>query len=186
MRGDSIRQHLGERNPWWKAQVLGEEATAWTDRHPVLQGLASYDIGYRAGVLDDVATDPLGDRLIVLSGPRRIGKSVAMLQLAEALCERGDVDPRQIIHVPCDMLTLQDVRRVLTLARSMTESVDLDGARPRVWLFDEITFGAWLDVGLQGRAGQHGVRARHGHRHGVPMGSGRGCRGQPHGWPGRF
>ncbi|WP_402377697.1 AAA family ATPase [Isoptericola rhizosphaerae] len=139
MRDDSIRQHLGERNPWWKAQVLGEEATAWTERHPVLQGLARYDIGYRTEVLDDVATDPLGDRVIVLSGPRRIGKSVAMLQLAAALCERGDVDPRQIIHVPCDTLTLQDVRRVLTLARSMTESVDLDGARPRVWLFDEIT-----------------------------------------------
>lgn len=105
----------------------------------MLQGLATYDIGYRAEALDDVATDPLGDRLIVLSGPRRIGKSVVMLQLAATLCERSDIDPRQIIHVPCDTLALQDVRRVLTLARSMTESVDLDGARPRVWLFDEIT-----------------------------------------------
>ncbi|WP_175477125.1 AAA family ATPase [Ruania alba] len=139
MRDDEIRQKLVSSNPWWAAASLGKDATAWSTRHPALKGLASYDVGYRAPVLDDVATGPVTDRLVVLTGPRRIGKSVAVLQTVASLCARDDIDPRQVIHVPCDGMNLRDLRRVLVVARAQTAAIDRDELRLRVWLFDEIT-----------------------------------------------
>jgi len=90
-------------------------------------------------VLDEVKTEAIDGRLIVLAGPRRVGKSVALLELALALCQRPDVDPRQVVHVPCDQLTTRDLRRLLTLAQDLTRAIDLHGRRPRIWLFDEVT-----------------------------------------------
>jgi hypothetical protein len=90
-------------------------------------------------VLDDIAAGPLTDQLAVLTGPRRIGKSVALLDTAAALCTRTDVDPRQVIHLPCDGMRDRDLRRSLTLGRELTRSVDIDGPRRRVWLLDEIS-----------------------------------------------
>jgi len=82
---------------------------------------------------------PVTDLLTVLTGPRRIGKSVALLDTAAALCARADVDPRQVIHLPCDEMRDRDLRRSLTLGRELTRSVDADGKRRRVWLLDEVS-----------------------------------------------
>lgn len=104
----------------------------------MFRDLGDHDMGYRPTVLDDLADGPITDQLVVLSGPRRIGKSVTVLQLVERLCARPDVDPRQIIHVPCDAMTAQDIRRVLVIGRNLTTSVDKPAAKRRVWLLDEI------------------------------------------------
>lgn len=96
-------------------------------------------MGYRSAVLDDIANGPVTDQLVVLSGPRRIGKSVTLLQTAERLCLRNDLDPRQVILVPCDAMNAQDLRRVLVLGRVMTASVDQRQPKPRIWLLDEIS-----------------------------------------------
>jgi predicted AAA+ superfamily ATPase len=139
VRDDEIRRHLTQMNPWWQAVVSGISPTAWVATHRAFRDLHEHDMGYRSTVLDDLAEEPIGNQLVVLSGPRRIGKSVAVLQLVERLCERKDVDPRQIIHVPCDGMTPQDLRRVLVLGRALTNSVDRAEPKRRVWLLDEIS-----------------------------------------------
>ncbi len=58
-----------------------------------------------------------------------------------------DVDPRQVIHLPCDGMAGRDLRRALTLGRDLTEVVDNpDGAR-RVRLLDEVsTITGWTAI----------------------------------------
>lgn len=139
MRDDELRRSLTDANPWWRLAVTGGDPTAWASTHRAFKARASHDLGYRASVLDDVKTEPLDGRLVILAGPRRVGKSVALLEVALALCGRPDLDPRQVIHVPCDQLTARDMRRLFALAPELTRSVDQEGRVPRVWLFDEVT-----------------------------------------------
>jgi predicted AAA+ superfamily ATPase len=139
MRDDELRRLLTDANPWWRAAAAGSDPTAWASSHRLLRDRAGHDLGYRADVLVDIATGPLSDLLVVLAGPRRIGKSVALLDAAATLCGRGDIDPRQIVHIPCDGMRDRDLRRVLTLGRELTRSVDVPQPRRRVWMLDEIT-----------------------------------------------
>jgi predicted AAA+ superfamily ATPase len=139
VRDDELRRLLTESNPWWSAAARGADPTAWVAGNRTLRERTRYELGYRAGILDDIASTEPDGRLVVLTGPRRIGKSVALLDAASNLCTLPGVDPRQIIYVPCDTMRGRDVTRTLTLARMLTRSVDQPKARPRVWLFDEIS-----------------------------------------------
>ena len=139
MRDDELRRLLTESNPWWNAAARGADPTDWVAANRTLRERTRYELGYRSGILDDVAGTQPDGRLVVLTGPRRIGKSVALLDAAANLCTLPGVDPRQLIYVPCDTMRGRDVTRTLTLARMLTRSVDQQGARPRVWLFDEIS-----------------------------------------------
>jgi uncharacterized protein len=139
MRDDLIRRRLSEANPWWAAATDGRDPASWAEHDLLLAARAKSDIGYRSAVLDDLATAPVGDTLTLLQGPRRVGKSVAVRDLIVRLCQRRDVDTRQIVNLACDGLTAQDVMRALKLGRELTRSVDSTGPRPRVWLLDEIT-----------------------------------------------
>ncbi|MGH9023553.1 MAG: AAA family ATPase [Acidimicrobiia bacterium] len=139
MRDDEIRRSLAEADPWWRAAAAGGDPTAWEGAHRLLRDRARHDLGYRSDILADLAAGEIGDSLVVLTGPRRVGKSVVLLDLVAGLCRRRDVDPRQVIHVPCDGLQARDLRRVLTLGRDMTRVVDRNGARRRVWLLDEVS-----------------------------------------------
>jgi predicted AAA+ superfamily ATPase len=139
VRDDDLRTILATANPWWRAAVAGSNPTAWIQANRLLKDRNKYDLGYRSPVLNDLKTAPIGDDLIFLTGPRRIGKSVALLELAEALCGRSDLDSRQIIHVYCDTLAGRDIQRIITLARDMTKSIDRPTPRRRVWLLDEVT-----------------------------------------------
>ena len=113
--------------------------TAWTEHDPLLQGRVRYDLGYRSPLLDDLATEPLGDSLTLLQGPRRVGKSVLLRDLVATLCGRADIDPRQIINLACDGMTAQDLTRAIKLGRELSRSVEHSAPVPRIWLFDEIT-----------------------------------------------
>ena len=139
MRDDELRRILADNNPWWRAAAAGIDPTAWVDGYRLLVQRRVHDLGYRSHVLEDIANGPVTDALVVLAGPRRVGKSVALLDTAAALCARSDLDPRQIIHVPCDGMRDRDLRRVLTLGREQTRSLDRDEPRRRIWLFDEIS-----------------------------------------------
>jgi uncharacterized protein len=138
VRDDEIRRVLTDANPWWRAAVTGDP-TAWTTSHRLLRDRRTHDLGYRPATLADVACGPVTDQLVVLIGPRRIGKSVTLLDTAAALCGRDDIDPRQVVHLPCDGMRDRDLRRALTLGRELTRSVDRGTARPRVWLLDEVS-----------------------------------------------
>jgi uncharacterized protein len=138
MRDDELRRVLTDANPWWR--VTGSaDPVSWVGHHRLLRERGANDLGYRPNVLSDLREGPIGDALVILSGARRVGKSVALLDLAAALCARPDVDVRQVIHLPCDGMHHRDLRRALTIGRDLTKSVDREGASPRVWLFDEIT-----------------------------------------------
>ena len=139
MRDDEIRRTMTDANPWWRAAAAGTDPIAWTANHRLLRDRAAHDLGFRPQILDDIATGPVTDQLVVLTGPRRIGKSVTLIDTAAVLCARADVDPRQIIHFPCDGMRERDLRRALTLGRELTRSIDNDGQRPRIWLLDEVS-----------------------------------------------
>ena len=156
MRDDELGRLLSEANPWWRAAAAGQDPTAWTQAHRLLRDRARYDLGYRAHVIEDLAREPVGDALVILTGPRRVGKSVALLDLAEALCKRPDVDPRQVVHLPCDGFAARDLRRAFTLGRELTRFVDRDGPHPRVWLLDEVTgIPGWTTTVKAARDGTH-------------------------------
>ncbi len=129
---------LTEANPWWRTVGKGDR-TAWTTGHRLLRDRHAYDLGYRPVTLADIASGPVTDQLVVLTGPRRIGKSVTLLDTAAALCGRDDIDPRQVVHLPCDGMRDRDLRRALTLGRELTRSVDAGPSRPRLWLLDEVS-----------------------------------------------
>jgi predicted AAA+ superfamily ATPase len=105
----------------------------------MLRDRARYDLGYRSTVLDDIACGPVDDKLVLVRGPRRVGKSVALKDAAAALCGRADIDPRQVIYLPADGMQAKDLRRALVLGRELTRSVDHDASRRRIWLLDEVT-----------------------------------------------
>ena len=154
VRDDEIRRTLTEANPWWRAAASGGDPTVWVADHRLLRDRAAHDLGFRSPVLNDVGTGPITDLLTVLTGPRRIGKSVALLDTAAALCARADVDPRQVIHLPCDGMRERDLRRSLTLGRELTRSVNIEGPRRRVWLLDEVsTLPGWSAVVKAARDG---------------------------------
>nr|WP_042183801.1 AAA family ATPase [Kibdelosporangium sp. MJ126-NF4]CEL15865.1 hypothetical protein [Kibdelosporangium sp. MJ126-NF4]CTQ93790.1 hypothetical protein [Kibdelosporangium sp. MJ126-NF4] len=138
MRDDEIRGRLSEVNPWWRTPSNSDPAS-WVAHDRVLRDRARYDMGYRSTILDDVARGPVDDKLVLLRGPRRVGKSVAMKDAAAVLCGRADVDPRQVIYLPADGMQAKDLRRSLVLGRDLTRSVDQSQARPRIWLLDEVT-----------------------------------------------
>jgi len=147
MRDDELRRALTEANPWWRAAAAGGDPLAWTGSHPLLRDRAGHDLGYRPDVFDDLQTAPVADSLTLLTGPRRVGKSVAMLDLAAGLCRRGDVNPRQVVYLPCDGMRDRDLRRAFTLGRELTRAVDRPQRRRRVWLLDEVTgVSGWTAV----------------------------------------
>jgi len=139
MRDDEIQARLREVNPWWRTVATGSSHASWASDDRVLRDRARYDLGYRAPALADVADGPLDDKLVVLRGPRRVGKSVMLKDTAVALCDRVDVDPRQIVYLPADGMRTKDLGRAVSLGRLLTRSVDQPGPRLRIWLLDEVT-----------------------------------------------
>lgn len=136
MRDDEIRERLRDRNPWWRAAAAGSDVTAWTGSDQMLRARSSYDLGYRSKLLDDVATGPLDDKLVVLRGARRVGKSVLLKDTAARVCARGDIDARQLVYVPADGMRASDLNRLAKLGRELTRSI---GEERRIWLLDEVT-----------------------------------------------
>jgi predicted AAA+ superfamily ATPase len=139
VRDDHIRQLLTEACPWWRAGAARSDPLAWVSADRVLTGRARYDLGYRTAVLADFATAPIGDTLAVLRGPRRVGKSVALRDLAATLLTRPDIEPHQVLYLACDGMNAQDLTRALRLGRELTRHLDIAETRPRVWLLDEVT-----------------------------------------------
>lgn len=148
MRDDEVRSRLVQVNPWWRAASAGSDPRAWAQEDRTLRDRAVHDLGYRSSILDDLAGDPLDDRLILLRGPRRVGKSVALKDTVLALCGRDDIDPRQVIYLPADGMTARDLTRAIVIGRDLTRSVDADsGGNRRVWLLDEVTgIDGWTSV----------------------------------------
>ena len=96
MRDDQRRQRLTDANPWWRAVAGGQDPTAWTEHHPVLKGRAAHDLGFRAGVLDDVqiySTALDQSQIQGIMGTSPALRPVASWHLDEAV---GTIDPWRI------------------------------------------------------------------------------------------
>ncbi len=136
MRDDEMRERLVDCNPWWRATATGSDPTAWTAADPTLAARARVDLGYRSDLLDDVVQAPIDDQLVVLRGPRRVGKSVLLKDTAARLCGQRGFDTRQAVYLPADGMAARDLGRAVKLGRELTRSAE--DAR-RVWLLDEVT-----------------------------------------------
>jgi predicted AAA+ superfamily ATPase len=136
MRDDELRERLRDSNPWWRAAATGRDPSAWVTGDQTLSGRARFDLGYRSDLLTDIATGPPDDRLVVVRGPRRVGKSVLLKDTAAALCRQVGFDPRQLIYLPADGMQARDLDRATKIGRDLTRSV---GEVRRVWLLDEVT-----------------------------------------------
>lgn len=124
MADTQIRQLILERNGWWR------DAEAWKRDDLYLRDLASAPFEYSPEPLADIR--PPG--LYVLTGPRRIGKSLELRRTIARLLDSG-VAPRNIIYCSCDGFTKQDLRRVFAVGRNLTRAVE----GPRYWMIDEVT-----------------------------------------------
>lgn len=129
MKPGFIQQELVRTNRWW------HEPETWDrdDEDLNLASLAPFD--YSASVLDDLK--PGG--LYTLSGPRRVGKSVAVKQTIKRLIGDG-VNPGSISHFSVDGWRVRDLTKLANAVRQMSP---WNGRR--YWFLDEITgmSGEW-------------------------------------------
>ncbi|MBW6455868.1 MAG: AAA family ATPase [Trueperaceae bacterium] len=135
VRDDEIRGRLREQNPWWRTRATARSADAWRDDDPVLRARSRWDLGYRSELLDDVVASPGTDLLIILRGPRRVGKSVLLRDTAASLCQRPGFDPLRLISFACDGMNARDLRRAILLGQASTRAVEPE---TRVWFLDEV------------------------------------------------
>ena len=78
-------------------------------------------------------------RAILLSGPRRVGKTTVLQQTAKALVDSGH-DPKSILYLSLDhpLLKLLSLREILSIYHESTFSV----GKPATLLLDEIQYAA--------------------------------------------
>lgn len=124
MNDSQIAEILRDRNRWWT------DPESWWRDDPYLLEVAEAPFEYRPAPLDDIA--PPG--LYTLSGPRRVGKSVELRRAISRLIS-GGANPRAIVYCSCDGFRPQDLRRLFTVGRNLTRTVE----GPRHWLIDEVT-----------------------------------------------
>ena len=120
---DAVVGVLQGLNPWW----LNRKLTV-----PAFKRLA-YQVCRR--YLDDSGLQ----RAVLLSGPRRVGKTTILCQIADALLAEGE-DPRRIFYVSLDhpllkLLTISDILRLYH------ETIRPEG-KPTIVLLDEVQYSA--------------------------------------------
>jgi predicted AAA+ superfamily ATPase len=120
-----LKERLRDRNPWWRDDT-------WWRNDVVLRDAANAPFDYSPSVLADVAAP----NLYVLTGPRRVGKSVAMRRKIRELLDSGAATPRSVIACSCDGFRAQDLRRLFKAGRAITPG---DDEAVRWWFLDEVT-----------------------------------------------
>lgn len=117
----SILDVLEEKNPWWR-EPQQRGATLFPHRRRCFEPL------WRA------LLDPRSRRAVLLLGPRQVGKTVLLRQVADALLDLG-LPPRNVVFAAMDDPRLRNpsLSAVLEAARAVT-----DPSRPRFFLLDEV------------------------------------------------
>ncbi len=140
MRDDQLRRLLRERNPWWHAVATGGDPTAWAQHDPALRPAAESGITY----FPDVVADLRPPMLVLVRGPRRVGKSVAAKRYIQQLfIDGGAEQARRTIYFATDGWRAQDLRRAFTVGTELTALAN----GPRTWVVDEINdVDGWVAV----------------------------------------
>ena len=116
-------------NPWWTKAELIEE-------NPYLKELQLEEFIYKHPLLGSFPFDK--DSLLILRGPRRIGKTTLIMQLIKQLLLEKKSSEKNVFFYPCDTLSgFSNLHGLLTFY--------LDYIRPRtnqrIYIFlDEISF----------------------------------------------
>lgn len=124
VKAGTLQTTLTAVNPWWRSPH------GWEQTDVDLASASSRSLVYEPEPLADIV--PGG--LYVLRGPRRVGKSLELKRVVSRLVHLG-VNPRHIIHYPCDRLTASDLEALFDAGRTMSGV----GTEPRWWLLDEIS-----------------------------------------------
>ncbi|HET6149257.1 MAG TPA: ATP-binding protein [Polyangia bacterium] len=138
---------LLDQNPWWSDSNY-RETRRFLSRRPVFSKLLEY------------AGNGHEDRAVLLIGPRQVGKTTLLLQLADELLDR-EWPPGNLIF-----FDFADERLVATLSpRDIVNArpPGLTSEHPRVFLLDEIQYAAgwarWLKAAIdQARRGGAPIR----------------------------
>jgi uncharacterized protein len=129
--GDVI-QLLSTGNPWW------QRPTDWGGRDVQLRAADASGLRYHPDVLSDV---PPGS-LVLLRGPRRVGKSVELKRYVQQTVADG-APPRAVIHAAVDGLGANDLRTLVGVGKRLAPP----GTAHRWWLIDEIgAITAWAEA----------------------------------------
>jgi predicted AAA+ superfamily ATPase len=138
MNDAEIRRLLLDQNPWWR------DPADWARQDVYLREAREAPFDYEPGVLADIAAPSL----YVLTGPRRVGKSVELHRSIVGLLD-ASIPARSIVFCSCDGFREQDLRRLFMVGRNLTRTVE----GPRYWLLDEITAvrGSWPAIVKSGR-----------------------------------
>lgn len=121
---DEIYDSLGLENPWWQTGVIGERFRDFPQR--------SYLKGFK-----DLVTQTALVRSVILLGPRRVGKTVMVLQTISDLLSRG-IAGRQLLYISLD----RPLYNGLTLETIVRHHLDQPGdkAGRHYFFFDEIQY----------------------------------------------
>jgi uncharacterized protein len=95
-----------------------------------LRSAARSGLHYHPNVLSDI---PRGS-LVLLRGPRRVGKSVEIKRLVQQLLTQGH-PPRAVIHAAADGWTTSDLRTLVNIGKRLAPPT----INHRWWLIDEVS-----------------------------------------------
>ncbi|MGB9613403.1 MAG: AAA family ATPase, partial [Candidatus Margulisiibacteriota bacterium] len=120
---EKLRESLNFYNPWWRTGRVPDELKLVYQR-PILRKLISY----------------LNlDRIVVLKGPRRTGKSTLLYQIIDSLILNG-VSPQSILYLSFDDI---DARAELSLIIKAYEEIlskNIAETKETYCLLDEVHF----------------------------------------------
>ncbi len=130
---ETILKVLQGYNGWWSTGMLT------TELNKPVKRLAYYEA-------KKVFEHPQIRREIILSGPRRVGKTTIMYQLIDDYLKRGIV-PKNILYVSFDhpMLKLSDIGKIIDVFQNNLNPDD----RELYFFFDEIQYAPDWDLWLK-------------------------------------
>ena len=124
MKPGEVTQRLTTGNPWWRDPV------GWAARDVQLRAAATAGFTYEP---QSLAAVPEG-ALVLLRGPRRVGKSVELKRFAQSTLAAG-APPRAVIHAAVDGWKAADLRSLVEAGKRMAPA----DCSHRWWLIDEIS-----------------------------------------------
>jgi hypothetical protein len=110
-------------NAWW-------QDPDWSRRDVQLRAADRSALSYQPGVLAEL---PRGG-LVLLRGPRRVGKSVELKRTVQRLLADG-VPPRTVIHAAVDGWRASDLTDLVQVGKRLAPA----GSAHRYWLIDEVS-----------------------------------------------
>ncbi|WP_127581328.1 ATP-binding protein [Paenibacillus koleovorans] len=136
---EKILKVLRGYNQWWISKTISSDLTRPVKRLAYYEAKKTFE-------------HPQIRREVILSGPRRVGKTTIMYQMIENMLNEG-VEPRNILYVSFDhpMLKLCDIGRILDIYQN---NVNPD-ERNLYLFFDEIQYAGDWDLWLKTLYDQH-------------------------------